>query len=65
MKILRVMCDKCCNDDDLWHDGAMLRLPKDWKTIYCEDKAQTIDLHLCPKCFKKIFKEALKDIEAK
>lgn len=60
MKILKVKCDICNKKKDLWFDGEILRIPKDWITLYNEEQASCIDIHVCGDCCKKIFKKKRK-----
>lgn len=56
MKILKVKCDSCRKTADLWDDGTMLRTPKDWMTVWNEDKARNLDVHMCADCAKRLLK---------
>jgi hypothetical protein len=53
MLIHEVKCDYCKIKAPLKYNGEHWLVPKDWMQGFDDEKAVTLDLHVCPKCKPK------------
>lgn len=53
MKIHEVKCDYCGKQEPLKYNGEHWLMPPEWVELYDDQKARTLNEHICPKCRPK------------